>query len=271
MSSELQAIILGILQGLTEFLPISSSAHLILLPWFMEWEPMGITFDVVIHLGTLLAILIYFRKEWLEVIVETIRWVFRRKTASVEQGRLAGALIVGTFPAVIFGGLGRAVIEHNLRVPMVTAIMLIGFGLLLWRADRAATGERDLSSIRLRDGILIGAAQALALVPGVSRSGVTVTAALLLGLSRPDAARFSFLLAGPIVALGGMASLYDLWRLPAAVNGSGPALLLGVIFSFLSGFLCIKYFLRFLQTRTYAPFVVYRLILALFILSFLAL
>ncbi|MDA2923527.1 undecaprenyl-diphosphate phosphatase [Acidobacteria bacterium AH-259-L09] len=268
-SRSLQAIFLGILQGATEFLPISSSAHLIVLPRFLGWESMGLSFDVMLHGGTLLALLIYFRQEWM-VITQQMLSRFSR-TSSADQARLLGALVVGTIPALLMGALFENVIEHRLRTPLVTVLTLSGFGLFLWWADRTGSQARKLESIRRRDGLIIGTAQALALIPGVSRSGVTITMALILGLSRADSARFSFLLGTPIIALATLARLYRLWHSQLCDFSSVVPLLIGVIFSFISGFLCIKYFLRFLQTRTYLPFVVYRLLLAAFIFVLLVL
>jgi undecaprenyl-diphosphatase len=260
MNDSIQALLLGILQGITEFLPISSSAHLILLPWLAGWEAMGLTFDVVVHGGTLFALVIYFRRQWKEIGKQFLR-VLMRQSAPSESG-LLGALVVGTLPAIAVGGLFEGVIENQLRTPGVTVFTLSLFGLFLGWADQQGSQSRGLQSIRLRDGLIVGLAQALALIPGVSRSGVTITATLMLGLNRADAARFSFLLGTPVIALATISRLYLLWSSPSHGAGSFLPLLVGVIFSFISGFLCIKYLLRFLQTRTYLPFVVYRLLLA---------
>ena len=262
----LEAIFLGILQGATEFLPISSSAHLLLVPWLLGWESMGLTFDVLVHGGTLAAVVIYFHKEWIRLSKQSLRQFLRQST---EQSRLLGALIVGTVPAVLAGWLLESVIASHLRRPAITGITLGGFGLLLWWADGTASQVRQLSHVRMRDGLVVGLAQALALVPGVSRSGVTISAALMLGLSRADSARFSFLLGTPLIAAATLRSLYQLWYMPSAEAGSVTPLVIGVLFSLSSGFLCIRYFLKFLRTRTYRPFVVYRLVLAAFIFALL--
>ena len=259
-----QAAILGVLQGLTEFLPISSSAHLILLPWMAGWPPLGILFDVVIHGGTLLAVLIYFRKDWKSVIDE----IFTRLRGHVwwkGSGSLVDALIVGTTPAVIVALALKDWIEQYARVPKVTIVTLAAFGLLLLWADRRH-GERSVSGVTMRDAFLVGLAQSLALVPGVSRSGITITAALFLGFSRRESARFSFLLATPIIALGAL----DGGLLLALGEGGGSlhagAVLAGVLVSFVVGYFCIKYFLQFLRSRSFLPFVIYRLGLAAVIL-----
>jgi len=269
MNDSMQALFLGILQGITEFLPISSSAHLILLPWLVGWEAMGLTFDVVVHGGTLLALVIYFRDQWKEVGKQFLR--FMMNPSVLPQSGLLGALVVGTLPVILVGGLFQGFIEDHLRTPGVTVLTLPLFGLFLGWADHQGSQARGLESIRVRDGLIVGLAQALALIPGVSRSGVTITVTLMLGLNRADAARFSFLLGTPVIALATISRLYLLWGSPSHETGSFLTLLVGVIFSFVSGFLCIKYLLRFLQTRTYLPFVVYRLLLAVFIFALLVL
>jgi len=269
MNDSMQALFLGILQGITEFLPISSSAHLILLPRLLGWEALGLTFDVLLHGGTLLALVIYFRQQWKELGKQFLRFMMNPSVAP--QSGLLGALVVGTLPAILVGGLFEGFIEDHLRTPGVTVITLPLFGLLLGWADHQGSQSRGLESIRLRDGLMVGLAQALALIPGVSRSGVTITVILMLGLNRADAARFSFLLGTPMIALATISRLYPLLGSSSNETGSFLTLLVGVIFSFVSGFLCIKYLLRFLQTRTYLPFVVYRLLLAAFIFALLGL
>ncbi len=269
MNDSIQALFLGVLQGITEFLPISSSAHLILLPWLVGWKAMGLTFDVVVHGGTVLALVIYFREYWKDIGRQCLRFLMKPSVAP--QSGLLGALVVGTLPAILVGGLFQGVIEDHLRTPGVTALTLPLFGLLLGWADHRGSQSRGLESIRLRDGLIVGLAQSLALIPGVSRSGVTITVILMLGLNRADAARFSFLLGTPVIALATLSRLYLLWWSPSNESGSFLTLLVGVIFSFVSGFLCIKYLLRYLQTRTYLPFVVYRLLLAVCIFALLVL
>lgn len=268
-SAYLQAAVLGILQGLTEFIPISSSAHLLVLPWLMGWKTMGLTFDVVLHGGTLLAILFYFRREWQEILTETVCSI--RNPSQIREQILPLALIVGTIPAALVGVLFRGLIEKHLRIPIVVVFTLIVFGLLLWVAERAGKGNRSVGNIRIQDGLWVGLAQALALVPGVSRSGITITVALLLGLSRAEAARFSFLLGTPLLAGALTYELITLNQDPEVGQYAVLTLLIGIIFSFSSGFLCIKYFLIFLQKRTYFPFVAYRLALAGFIFYWLVL
>ena len=265
----LQAALLGILQGLTEFLPISSSAHLILLPWLFNWDHLGLTFDVVIHGGTLLAILIHFHKDWIEIASSFLRRM--RGQTGANCCNLDLAVLAGTVPAIVLGLAFRSVVEDYLRTPSVIIVTLCGFGLLLWWADRRGKGTRALVTAGVKVGVLIGLAQALALVPGVSRSGVTITAGLLLGFSRAESARFSFLLSGPIIALATLNGIVELATTSEPITVTGWALAVGILVSCLTGLICIKYFLRFLQTNTLVVFVIYRLGLAAAILALMLL
>lgn len=257
-----QALILGILQGLTEFLPISSSAHLILLPWVAEWARMGILFDVFLHAGTMFAVMLYFRREVKELFLEAVNYFRMEKSGNRERTGLLPVLAVGTVPAVIAALLFRGLIEDYARTPAVTAATLCVFALLLWWADRAGRSCRFFKDIGWKEGLLIGTAQAVALVPGVSRSGVTITMALLLGFSRKDSARFSFLLSFPVLVLAMLKGSVELLSAPEETAAGAAALLVGVGFSFLSGFLCIKFFLRYLESGSFTPFVVYRILLS---------
>ncbi|MFB3905634.1 MAG: undecaprenyl-diphosphate phosphatase [Acidobacteriota bacterium] len=270
-----QSIVLGVLQGLTEFLPISSSAHLILVPWLLGWPAMGLTFDVALHAGTLLAVVVYFRQDLLDLSRGLWNWFnvkMGRRTSSEAteaSGTVALAILIGTLPAAAIAALAGDEIEYYMRSPLVTVFTLTCFGLILWLADRRGRHLRSISNLTLIDGLVVGAAQMLALVPGVSRSGITITAALFLGLRRADSARFSFLLGTPVIVLAACKGAYDVWRHAGDTGFSATPFVLGIIVSFLSGFLCVKYFLRFLQSRTYLPFVVYRWLLACCILALL--
>lgn len=250
---------------MTEFLPISSSAHLLLLPWLFGWEPFGVLFDVILHGGTLAAILLYFREDWLQILREA-RDRRRSPAGKVKKG-LAEKLLLGTIPAIAVALAGRRWIEDFARVPAVTVFTLAGFGLLLWWADRRR-GWRELAELTWKDALWIGVAQSLALVPGVSRSGITITAALWLGCRRDEAARFSFLLGGPIMFLGFADALWEWFRSPANGVGAAP-LAVGFLVSFLVGFLCIKYLLAHLKRNSFLPFVIYRLGLAALIAAVL--
>lgn len=257
----LQAVLLGILQGVTEFLPISSSAHLLLTPWLVDWEPMGLTFDVLLHVGTLLAILIYFREDWKGVIRQTLKQkhgVFDPRKA---RPALPALLLVATLPAIVLGGLFGGLVEETLREVSVTAFNLAAFGLVLWWGDRSGSKRRSVEEFGVRDALWVGLAQALALAPGVSRSGITMAAALLLGFKRPAAARFSFLMAAPVIALAALARSYTLWTEPEAAVAVAP-MLAGVAAAAISGLASIRFLLGFLRARSFLPFVVYRILLA---------
>jgi undecaprenyl-diphosphatase len=267
------AVILGIIQGLTEFLPISSSAHLLLVPWVFGWDHLGLTFDVALHIGTLLAVLIYFRRDFWQLTVDLLRSLAQKPVAGPEEGRgrrVAWAIVIGTLPALVVGGLFENTIEEVFRSPLVTVVTLAVFGLVLLLADRYGRKNRDAESVGWSDGLLIGCAQAVALIPGVSRSGVTITAALLLGLARTDSARFSFLLAGPVVLLAGLKAVFDLWQVGGPESHLVMPFGVGIIVSFITGLVCISGFLRFLQKRDFVPFAVYRFVLASVIFYLLA-
>ncbi len=259
----IQIIVLALMQGLTEFLPISSSAHLILVPVLTGWQDQGLAFDVAVHLGTLMAIVWYFRRELVAMIRE---WgASLRGGTSTSNSRLAWWVLWGTVPAGIAGLLFKDLIETELRSPLVIATTTILFGLLLWWADRRGERKRDEYSLDWRDVLLVGCAQALALIPGTSRSGITMTAALMLGLTREGAARFSFLLSIPIILLAGGIKTLDLIRGEGAVEWS--ALVLGTLFSAGSAYLCVHWFLKLLERTGMLPFVIYRLALGIFLFA----
>ena len=254
----LQAITLALLQGFTEFLPISSSAHLILMPQMVEgWEDQGLAFDVAVHVGTLSAVMIYFRREVSEMAVD---WTSSLKTRQqTMNSRLAWAVLLGTIPVGLAGLLFKDFIELNLRSTTVIAIATIVFGLLLWWADIFGKRHRDEYTISILDVIVIGCAQALALIPGTSRSGATITAGLLMGLSREASARFSFLLSIPVIVLAGGLKLLDLIKQSAPVEWS--LMIIGTVLAGVTAYLCIHWFLKLLDRIGMLPFVLYRLAL----------
>jgi undecaprenyl-diphosphatase len=256
------AIWLALLQGLTEFLPISSSGHLILLPRFMHWPDQGLAFDVAVHVGTLAAVLIYFRQD---LLVLTRAWFGSLHKRELDQdSRLAWGVLLATIPVGIAGLLMNDMVSTALRDPMVIAATTIIFGLLLGVADRLGRRSRDEHSLVLRDVILIGLAQAVALVPGTSRSGITMTAGLLLGLTREAAARFSFLLSIPVIVLAGGLEGLDLLDSASAVDWE--AMLIGASTSAIGAYLCIHFFLKLIGRVGMWPFVLYRLFLGAAIL-----
>lgn len=268
MDQILQAILLGFLQGLTEFLPISSSAHLILLPWLAGWDSLGILFDVFLHAGTLLAIICYFRLEIKELFLELLELLKLQK----KKGRghnLVPVLIIGTIPGGLAALIFRDLIEQYFRTPVVTVVTLSVFGLLLWWTDRVGKKNMNFRQIGWKIGLLVGIAQAVALIPGVSRSGITISMALFLGFSRKDSARFSFLLSLPILILATCKGALELLVTPESSQAGAVTLAVGVAVSFLTGFLCIKFFLKYLEKRSFTPFVLYRFLLAGVILFFL--
>ena len=258
----LQIIILAVVQGVTEFLPISSSAHLILVPLLTDWPDQGLTFDIAVHLGSLGAVLTYFRRELAVMGRDWGHSLLRRQT--VGESRLAWGVLLATIP-VGFAGLAlHGLVANEWRSPLVIAFGLIAFGLLLGWSDRGNGNGRDEHSLSWRDMALIGCAQALALIPGTSRSGITITAALLLGLSREAASRFSFLLSIPVIILAMGLEIISL------LGGGEPvewlSLLLGALLSGISAYLCIHYFLAFIRRIGMQPFVVYRLFLGALLL-----
>jgi undecaprenyl-diphosphatase len=260
-----QIVILALVQGLTEFLPISSSAHLILVPLVLHWPDQGLAFDVAVHLGSLLAVLVYLRKD---VMAMTFAWSQNiRGGASTAESRLAWWVILGTIPAVIAGLIFKDIIEIELRSPWVIAIATIFFALLLWVADLNEPKIKNENQLKWRDVLTIGCFQVLALIPGTSRSGITMTAGLLLGLSRRAAARFSFLLSIPIIFASG--SLQTLELLQASQPIDWLALLLSLVLSALSAGICIHLFMGLIEKVGMLPFVIYRLLLGIVLIGLL--
>jgi undecaprenyl-diphosphatase len=262
-----QIVVLAVIQGITEFLPISSSGHLILVPYFTDWPDQGLDFDVAVHIGTLSAIVLYFRRTLAAMAVDWVRSLAARH--EVGQSRLAWAVLFGTIPAGLAGLAFEETIETTLRSPYVVAYTTVGYAVLLWLADRRR-GTRTEQSIGWLDVLVIGCAQALALVPGTSRSGVTITAGLFRNLTREAAARFSFLLAVPVMTAAGLA---ETAKYVSAGGGSGldvRATLLGLVVSAVTGLACIHYFLKWLTRFGTLPYVVYRLALGVTLFALLA-
>jgi undecaprenyl-diphosphatase len=259
----LQIIILSVIQGLTEFLPISSSAHLILLPHLTQWEDQGLAFDVAVHVGSLLAVLMYFQKDLSPLFKSWLASLMTRKLTP--ESRLVWGVAVGTIPVGLVGiTIVNLEIDQFLRSPLLIATTTILFGGILWWADVIGKQERDELTLTWQDILLIGMAQALALMPGTSRSGITMTAALLLGLNRKAAARFSFLLSIPVIILAGIQETLSLSTQTTPVVWS--TLLLGVIFSAISAYLCIRLFIGVLDRIGMLPFALYRLGLGIMLL-----
>lgn len=260
--TEMQVIILAIVQGLTEFLPISSSGHLVLVPVFFGWTDQGLAFDVAVHFGSLIAVMLFFRKDLLALLHGSVQ-VLGGNVVTTEA-RMALGIALGTIPAALAGLMFVDWIEANLRSPAVIVVTLSGYAILMILADRLGRRNRNISDIRIKDAMLIGVAQALALVPGTSRSGVTITAAMALGFERQDAARFSFLLAVPVILLASVYSLIGLLRTEATVPWG--QLAIGVVVSAIVAYLSIEFFMRFVSRIGLLPFAIYRMILAAVIL-----
>lgn len=255
-------VVLALIQGITEFLPISSSGHLILPSGLWGWPEQGLAFDVAVHIGTLAAVVAYFRQDIRQLIQAWCLSTFKRQHS--DNSRIAWFVVLATVPAGLAGLLFGDFIENNLRTTLVIALTTIVFGVLLGWSDRSAI-PKEKSLVELTVGIvlIIGIAQAIALIPGTSRSGITITAALFCGLQRNDAARFSFLMSIPIIVLSGGFKALDLFH---EVDVNWMDMALGALFSAISAFICIHYFLKFINNIGMMPFVIYRLLLGAFLL-----
>lgn len=266
-----QTIILALIQGITEFLPVSSSAHLILAPSLLAWPDQGLAFDVAVHVGTLIAIMGYFWVDLKTLVKDCLASVFQAK--SIFQGRLvgqaslAGLIVVATIPVGLCGLVCKSLIETHLRSTQIIAYATIGFGLLLWVADylNRQVKTRNLSTLKWPDALLIGLAQAVSLIPGTSRSGITLTMGLMRGFNREAAARFSFLMAIPVITLAGALQICSLIKSPQIIEWK--FLVGGLCIAGLSGYACIHYFLKLINRIGILPFVLYRLGLGLILLS----
>jgi len=247
----------ALLQGLTEFVPISSSAHLILLPIIAGWEDQGLAFDVAVHVGTLSAVIFYFRHTLKALFIDWSHSLITRKQSG--SSTLAWAVLFATIPAGLAGLLLNDLVDVYLRSPLVIASTTIGFGLLLGWADWYGKRKRELQQIGWKDVLYIGIAQAVSLIPGTSRSGITMTAGLMLGLSRHAAAQFSFLLSIPIITLAGGWITVKLFQSPIEIDWS--ILLSGAVLSAMSAYLCIHFFMKLISLVGMWPFVIYRLVL----------
>lgn len=252
-----QILFLALIQGLTEFLPVSSSAHLILPAQVLNWPDQGLAFDVAVHVGTLIAVVTYFYKDIVSVVGAWFSALAGKEPT--DQSRLGWYLIIGTIPAGLAGLIFNDFIEENLRSMEVIAYATIGFGILLWLSDKLGKDSKNEYQLSWRTSLSIGIAQALALIPGTSRSGITMTAARAFGFSREASARFSFLLSIPLITLAGGYKLLQL--ITSDVSVEWGAILSGVVLSALSAYVCIYFFLKWLNSIGFAPFLIYRLIL----------
>ena len=265
MDTILQAAIMGIVQGLTEFLPVSSSGHLVIVPYLFGWDDPFITslaFSVMLHLGTLVALLVYFRADWIRLVPAGFAAIRDRSLRSDPDRTLAWLLVAATVPAALAGFLLNDLIETQFRSVLLVAGMLVVGGIVLWLADRFGARTREVEDVTFPIAIGIGAAQALALVPGISRSGISISAGRLAGLDRAAAARFAFLMATPITAGAIVFETRKLITGEAGVDVAIAPLVVGMIAALVSGFAAIHFMLRYLRTRSLTVFVIYRFVLA---------
>jgi undecaprenyl-diphosphatase len=264
--SVLEAIVLGIVQGITEFLPISSTAHLRIVPAFVGWEDPGAAFTAVTQLGTMAAVLLYFRADLWRIARAWVRSLRDRSARRELDARLGWYILLGTIPIGVFGLAFKDQIETGARDLYLIGVALIVLGLVLLVAEKVGTRERSIEQLTTRDGVALGFAQALALIPGVSRSGATITAGLFLGLDRPSAARFSFLLSVPAVVLSGLLELGSIASGEEGEHVGAGALVIATFLAFVSGYAAIAFLLRFLATHSTVVFVVYRVALGTLVL-----
>jgi len=269
VDTTIQALVMGVVQGLTEFLPVSSSGHLILVPWLLGWhDPFidSLAFSVMLHLATLVALLVYFRADWLRLVPAGLAAIRDRSIGSDPDRRLAWLLVAATIPAVIAGVLLNDIVENAVRRPELVAITLTIGAVILWVADRVGRKATGIEAVTFPVAIGIGIAQAVALVPGISRSGMSISAGLFAGLTREAAARFSFLMATPVIAGAGLWELKKLVTGEAGVGVQLAPLVVGMVAALAAGLLAIELTLRYLRTRSLTIFVVYRIALSVVVI-----
>jgi undecaprenyl-diphosphatase len=263
-----QVIVLAVVQGIAEFLPISSTAHLALAPWLLGWKDPGLSFDIALHIGTLVAILVYFFRAWVQVIAQGFGIQYGSDPSLQKHPRLLWYLAAGTIPIGVFGYLFNKQAETSWRNPLVIGFMLIAVGILMGVADKLGRRRKDIGEVSLLDSISIGLAQALAIVPGTSRSGITITAALGRGLDRPAAAQFSFLLSAPAIAAAAAKAVWDLWKHEGGLTPEMRVpVLIGIAVSGIVGWFVIAFFLKYLREHTLRFFVYYRVIFGIIVIA----
>jgi undecaprenyl-diphosphatase len=263
----LQVIVLAVVQGLTEFLPVSSTAHLYLTSWLFGWQLEGLDFDIALHIGTLLAVLLYFARDWVQIIAQGFGVRMKGDEELKHNHMLLWLLAIGSIPVGVAGLLFKQQAETTWRSPFVIGAMMIAVGVLMYLAENAGRQQRDLSSINLPDAITIGAAQALSVVPGTSRSGVTITAGLFRNMTRESAARFSFLLSTPAIGAAAAQALHEMVKKGGLHGVLNTDFLLGVAVSAITGCCVISWFLHYLRRSGLRPFVYYRIIFGIIVLA----
>ncbi len=265
MDLSIQALVMGLVQGLTEFIPVSSSGHLVLVPWLFGWkDPFidSVAFTVVLHMGTLLALLVYFWRDWVKLIPAGLATIRDRSFKGDPDRKMAFLLVVATIPAVLVGPVFESKFEELVREPARIALMLCIGAAILWLADRWGSKEREMDSISFREAFGIGVAQTIALVPGISRSGISISAGLFMGLNREAAARFSFLMATPVIGGAGLWEARKFLTHEAGPNPELNVILIGFVAAAVSGLLAIRFLLAFLRRQSVNAFVVYRVVAA---------
>lgn len=262
-----QAILLALVQAVTEFLPISSSAHLALAPWLLGWPDQGLTFDIALHFGTLVAVLVYFHREWMQILGSAFGFTWGRDPQLVGKPRFLWVLALATVPVGIAGLLAGHFVETTLRNPVVIGTMLISVGLLMAYAEWKGRRHKDIGGMTFADAMAIGIAQALAVIPGTSRSGITITAGLLRDIDRASAARFSFLLSTPAIGAAAAKAFYDLYRSGGIPAGQHQAFFAGMAVSAAAGCVVIALFLKFLRANSLRFFIVYRIAFGILVIA----
>src|SRR6267154_266888 len=262
-----QVIVLAIIQAVTEFLPISSSAHLELAPWLFGWKDPGLTFDVALHVGTLAAILIYFFKDWVQIVGQGFGLNIGSDPELKKNRGLLWLIAAASIPIGVIGYLFNKQAESTWRNPYVIGSMLILIGIVMWIADRRATGTKAMDKVNWSDGMWTGIAQALAVVPGTSRSGITITAALFRGLNRETAARFSFLLSAPAIAAAAFKKFWDIHKSGGIAPDMKVPFVLGIALSGILGAVVIAVFLKYLRRNSLMPFVYYRIVFGIIVIA----
>jgi undecaprenyl-diphosphatase len=266
--SILEAIVLGFVQGLTEFLPVSSTAHLVVVPQLLGWPDPGLAFDIALHAGTLIAVLVYFFRDWLQIIGQGLGFNWGPDPDLRRNRMLLWLLAIGTIPAGIAGLLFQKQADSTLRTPLIIGIAMIVIGIFMWWADRVGRGQKDMGHVSMADSVQIGIAQMLAVIPGVSRSGITISAGMLRNLDRPAAARFSFLLSTPIILGAALKDAWDLFRHEGGVpHDMRIAFAVGILVSAVTGGLAISFFLNFLRRHGLAYFVAYRILFGIIVIA----
>lgn len=261
----IQAVVLGLVQGLGEFLPISSSGHLIVIPWLFGWQEHSLSFDVMLHAGTLFAVVVYFWREWMVLLREGFLSIIERRLSGPPERRLFWYIVIASVPGAVIGKLLEEKAEEAFRAPLLVGAAMGGFAIVFYLIDRFSRRKRNLQSLDIIDSIAIGISQAVAIVPGVSRSGATIACGLGMGLNRESSAKFSFLLSAPIIFGATVLKLGEITNMAGAEDGI--PLLLGFIVSAVTGFLAIRYLLNYIKKHTFNIFVVYRIIFSLMIFS----